>query len=242
MHFDRLSLALRPRPMYEAADLGVRLAQAHAGSAWRCYAPLWGAVTLIALATAPIASWLPWTLLFLAKPWLDRSLLFVFSRAVFGQATTWRDLWQAKRSVWLQDLLSTLTLRRLSGTRSYTQPVWQLEGLRGKARRARVALMLKGQRGPAVWTQLVFAHLEGVLMLALYVLAEWMYPGSGSVMHWINDLPAGTGTLLSSAAYALVVLVLEPYYVAAGFAMYLNRRVELEAWDVEREMRSAFAA
>jgi hypothetical protein len=41
-------------------------------------------------------------------------------------------------------------------------------------------------------------------------------------------------------AYALVVLFLEPFYVAAGFAMYLNRRAQLEAWDVEQELRRAF--
>jgi len=29
--------------------------------------------------------------------------------------------------------------------------------------------------------------------------------------------------------------------VAAGFAMYLNRRVELEAWDIEQELRRACA-
>ena len=34
---------------------------------------------------------------------------------------------------------------------------------------------------------------------------------------------------------------MEPFYVAAGFAMYLNRRVELEAWDIEQEFRRAFA-
>ena len=37
------------------------------------------------------------------------------------------------------------------------------------------------------------------------------------------------------------VLFLEPFYVAAGFAMYLNRRAELEAWDIEQEFRRAFA-
>jgi hypothetical protein len=41
-------------------------------------------------------------------------------------------------------------------------------------------------------------------------------------------------------AYALVVLLLEPFYVAAGFAMYLNRRAQLEAWDIEQELRRAF--
>ena len=41
--------------------------------------------------------------------------------------------------------------------------------------------------------------------------------------------------------YAAVIVFLEPFYVAAGFALYLNRRVELEAWDVEQELRRAFA-
>ena len=51
-----------------------------------------------------------------------------------------------------------------------------------------------------------------------------------------------TGAELAYAfAYAAVVAFLEPFYVAAGFGMYLNRRVELEAWDIEQEFRRAFA-
>jgi len=41
-------------------------------------------------------------------------------------------------------------------------------------------------------------------------------------------------------AYAATVVFLEPFYVAAGFGMYLNRRAELEAWDIEQEFRRAF--
>jgi hypothetical protein len=44
-----------------------------------------------------------------------------------------------------------------------------------------------------------------------------------------------------NCAYPLAALFMEPFYVAAGFAMYLNRRVELEAWDIEQEFRRAFA-
>jgi len=47
--------------------------------------------------------------------------------------------------------------------------------------------------------------------------------------------------LMSSVSYVLAVLFLEPFYVAAGFGMYLNRRAELEAWDIEQEFRRAFA-
>jgi hypothetical protein len=48
--------------------------------------------------------------------------------------------------------------------------------------------------------------------------------------------------LVPAISYALAVLFLEPFYVAAGFAMYLNRRAELEAWDIEQDLRRAFAA
>ncbi len=46
----------------------------------------------------------------------------------------------------------------------------------------------------------------------------------------------------SGGRLCVVVAFLEPFYVAAGFAMYLNRRAELEAWDVEQELRRAFAS
>jgi len=36
------------------------------------------------------------------------------------------------------------------------------------------------------------------------------------------------------------VLFLEPFFVATGFAQYLNRRAALEAWDIEQEFRRAF--
>ena len=46
--------------------------------------------------------------------------------------------------------------------------------------------------------------------------------------------------VVAAAAYAAAVLFLEPFYVASGFAQYLNRRAELEAWDIEQEFRRAF--
>ena len=37
--------------------------------------------------------------------------------------------------------------------------------------------------------------------------------------------------------YAAVILFLEPFYVAAGFGLYLNRRTLLEGWDIEVALR-----
>ena len=60
---------------------------------------------------------------------MDQTILFVLSRAAFGQPTALGDLWNAQRRVWWSQLPLSLTLRRLSPWRSFTQPVYQLEGL-----------------------------------------------------------------------------------------------------------------
>lgn len=247
MRVEGLAVALRPRNQAEACDLGAALVRLHAASLWRCYAPLWLAVTLLALCTVDTFGWLPMLLLFWLKPWLDRSLLFVLSRGVFGEATRWRDLWQARRLVLGGQALRTLFWRRLSPCRAYTQAIEQLEGQRGAARRKRARLLLNDNRGAACALQTAFAHAEGALTYGLFSLLWWFAPESRSadVWDWFFHPSAHAAgelglDLAMASTYALVVLFLEPFYVAAGFAMYLNRRVALEAWDIEQEFRGAF--
>ncbi|MEY4561404.1 MAG: hypothetical protein RLZZ618_681 [Pseudomonadota bacterium] len=241
MQVDAIAVELRPRPMYEAADLGVRLVQAHARSVWATCTPVFIAVILIALSTVTIAPWLPSAIIFWLKPWLDRSVLFVLSRAAFGQSTRFTDLWHAQRTAWWQQLASTLTLRRFSPWRSFTQPAYQLEGQRGKAMRQRRTQLLLRQRGAATLTQFVFSSIEIVVSLGLMTTALWFAPESMRVdlARWFFSDGLFVAGLLASV-YAVVVLLLEPFFVGAGFAMYLNRRVQLEAWDIEQEFRRAF--
>lgn len=242
MHVDALALTLRPRPMAEAADLGAALVRAHARSLWRSVLPVYAALVLLALSTVEIASWLPTLLIFLAKPWLDRSLLFVLSRAVFGQTTRWTDLWQARRRVWAGELLRTLFWLRLSPWRTYVQPIEQLEGQRGRAQRMRRRQLLHGRRGAALGLQIAFAHAETALYLALLSVGFWFAPEGSlrDVFVWLMNDESLSVSVLTTLAYAAVVGLLEPFYVAAGFGMYLNRRVELEAWDIEQAFRDAF--
>lgn len=241
MKVDALTLELRPRAMTEATDLGIRMVQASARSTWRCFAPVYAVVVALAFATMDIAQWLPGLLIFWLKPWLDRTLLFVMSRAVFGQPTRFSDVWRAQRQVWWQRLLVTLTLRRISPWRSYTQPVQQLEGQRGSALHKRCKTLLNDQRTRAGAMQWAFANIELALVSGLLALSAWFsLPGHDAIgMQWLFGGSHAAQWLLT-LAYAAVVLFLEPYYVAAGFAMYLNRRVQLEAWDVEQEFRRAF--
>ena len=244
MQVDAIALHLRPRTMSEATDLGVRLVQANARSVWVTFTPVWAVVAVISLAFGSVATWLPGLIIFCMKPWLDRTLLFVLSRAVFGTPTRLADVWAAQRTVWWQQLLPTLTWRRLSPWRSYTQPARQLEGQRGAALRARGKQLLRGKQGAAFGMHSAFVQLEQLMLIGVIALVVWLAPenASSGVFETLFASGSSTVSMLIAGAYAAIVLLVEPFYVGAGFVMYLNRRVELEAWDIEQEFRLAFAA
>jgi hypothetical protein len=227
----------------EAADLGVRLCQSVARPLFICYMAVALPLMAVALATFEIAPWLPTLLIFWLKPWFDRTILFVLSRAAFGQSTALPDLWQAQRTVWWSQLLRTLTLRRLSPWRSFTQPVHQLEGLRGSKRRQRVQQIRTGRSGPALMLTMSFTFVSLSLTIALLSLAIWFAPTGQEpdLQQIFTDEGQRHFALAQAFGYAFVTLALEPFYVGAGFGLYLNRRIELEAWDIEQEFRRAFA-
>ena len=243
MQIDALALRLRPRTAIEAADLGVRLCQGTARSVYRCHLAVAMPVMVLALASYEIASWLPGVIIWWAKPWLDRTILFALSRAAFGQETRPADVWRAQRQVWWRQLLFTWTVRRLSLWRSLTQPVYTLEELSVTGAHQRVRQIRARNVGSALLMTQAFVMVETALMVSVVSLLFWFAP-SGKDFDIVSMLADESGflPLALPVAYACVVLFLEPFYVAAGFAMYLNRRAELEAWDIEQEFRRAFAA
>jgi hypothetical protein len=240
VQIDALALRMRPRTPMEAADLGVRLCQSAARPVYMCYWTVGLPVVALSLATLEIADWLPALLIWWAKPWLDRTILFVLSRAAFSQPTALGDVWNSQRRVWWSQLPITVTMRRLSPWRSFTQPVYQLEGLPFLKARRRVLQIRRGKTSPAVLMTSAFATAETVLTVAAASLIFWFMPGELNPATVFSEYSSASIALLMTIVYALVVLFLEPFYVAAGFAMYLNRRAQLEAWDIEQELRRAF--
>lgn len=244
MRVEAFSIRLRPRANFEAADLGVRLCQSSAKDVYTCYLSVYVPVVALAFACYEIAAWLPVVILWWAKPWLDRTILFALSRAAFGQRARPTDVWREQRQVWWGQLLRTLTLRRLSPWRSFTQPVYQLEGLRGAGLQARLRQVRAGRTRAGIAILSAFSCAETAVTLALTSLAGWLAPqGSGISLGAVIHALDGTGwlDLVMSIAYAMAIGFVEPFFVAAGFALYLSRRAELEAWDVEQELRRAFA-
>lgn len=226
----------------EAADLGTRLVQSAARDIYSCLLLAAIPVALITAASAELSNWLPSFVLWWSKPWLDRTILFVLSRAAFGQRTSPADLWRNQRQVWWSQLLHTLTQRRLSPWRSLTQPVYQLEGVPLLKAGARVRQIRRNKAGAAFMVTAGYSIAEQALALAMLSLVFWFTPEGETPLQY--DLLTGIlptfVAVVAPIAYGIVVLFLEPFYVAAGFGIYLNRRAELEAWDIEQELRRAF--
>jgi len=241
MQIEAIALVLRPRSIWEGCDLGVRLLQSWFKSVYVCFLAIALPLFAVCLATYPLAQWLPGLLIWLSKPWLDRTILFALSRALFGEASAPADVWGARRSVWWSNI-GFLMLQRLSGSRSFKEPILQLEGLSGRELKERIRQVTLRHRGVARTMTFAFANGELAVFASIMALQVWLGPHlTGTEWTSLADVFGSKEGLFSSMAYAAAVAFVEPFYVAAGFGLYLNRRVELEAWDIEQEFRRAFA-
>ena len=240
MQLDDMTIQVRPRSHREAMDLGLRLVQNY----WRAiYRPLLLVLLPLFVITNLLLSeymWLAGFIIWWLKPLYDRIVLYVLSHAVFGQAPSSRDTLRQLFRLLKTGLFVNLTLFRFAPGRSFTLPVWQLEGLRGKARRERLRILQARASGHAYWLMFICIHMEIILLFSLYGLIYMFLPqdsGFEVLAPFFSDAPPYWAELASNGLYLLAVLIVEPFYVAAGFMLYLNRRTELEAWDVELGFR-----
>jgi hypothetical protein len=75
--------------------------------------------------------------------------------------------------------------------------------------------------------------LSVCLLALLLVPHEWRPESlSGFFRHEVHGASMVWWLLGAGLAY-LAMSVIEPLYVACGFALYLNRRTQLEAWDID---------
>jgi len=243
MRLSDATVVIRPRPTWEAMDLGVLLSQRHR----RLLMTSWAMVTLPVFALLSWGFWDSPTLAVLIfwwlKPAFERLPLYILSKAMFGETPSLKQALQQWPRLLKPQLLASLTWRRLSLHRSFAMPVMQLEGLDGPQRQQRLQVLLQRDAGAARWLTIIGAHLEGALWIGLMVLFYLLLPQQVALdWSWQSLISAASQDWrwlehLTNAFYALVLVVWEPIYVACGFSLYLNRRTVLEAWDIELVFR-----
>jgi len=239
VQLDRIEAIVRPRNPWESIDLGFSMVQRW----WKPLYKVWFAFILPIFLTLYIQFqddlWIMALIIWWLKPWYDRILLHFLSRALFGEQPGIWQILKALPGLFKTRLLLALTFGRFNFARSFNLPVWQLESLRGKVALQRMRLLQRNYRHTAVWLTIVCLHFELVLYLSLFGLLNLMMPVTHTfdffdvILHsealWVE--------ILSIIFSLLILSVVEPLYVAGGFALYLNRRTHLEGWDIELAFR-----
>jgi hypothetical protein len=240
VELEQMGAAVRPRTPWEAMDLGLHMVRRW----WKAILGPWlltvGSFTLAVVLPLQDSPFLAFLLFWLCKPLYDRVPLFVLSQALFGATPRWRETIQALPGLLGRDLPWTF-VHRISLIRSFTLPVRQLEQLRGARARQRTQVLHRQGRSHAAGLTGLFLLLEAVGWLSLLWLVPMLLPQdlSSRLVEHLFETGAMEGWLawVFTGAYIGTVLLLEPFYLAAGFALYLNRRTQLEAWDVELRFR-----
>lgn len=243
MNIDQLSVKLRPRNRWEAADVGFAM-----GRKW--FVPLWLLWLAVAIPFEAVLvliliyglQWHPawvFVLFWWFKPMFEQPLLYFLSRALFGEQLRVRDVLRQWWKVVSPQLLQLLTIRRLSFSRSFDNPVAMLEQLRGKDRKQRLNVLHRRQGSVSVWLHIGCAFIEIILYASFVLLFYTLVPSELDLFDLNDWYESETGWMAWLDAFfnVLAISIVAPFYVSAGFALYIARRGELEAWDIELQFK-----
>jgi uncharacterized protein DUF4129 len=239
VQLDRLAVQLRLRNPGEAIDLGFAMVRTWARAVYAAWLTLFVPLCVLAMLVLPPlwAVVLVWWL----KPALDRVVLHVLAAGVFGDLPRLRDTLRALPRALTPGLIASLTWYRLFLVRSFNLPVWQLERQTGAEARQRRRQLHRRASGYALWLTVACVLFEAVLALSGIALFDLLAPVLDNdefqffqLFSWDNR--SLQGIVVCAMVFAAMTIV-EPFYVAGGFALYLNRRTALEGWDLEVALR-----
>ncbi len=235
MNLDAITVKIRPRNPWEAMDIGFLLAR-------KWYLKLfllWWLTSFPFLLVITVFSFiLPGTtpkwalvLFWLFKPFFELPILSWISRALFDVKWTIRDTIRDVRKHTSFKRVISILFNRFSPFRSFLLPVIMLEGLEGKTRRDRLKLLKGGYEG-AVFLTVAGLCIEVILTFSLMSILYWFIPEE---LRWV-DFGAfifEPDNWLIFLSYVVSCAMFSPLYICSGFMMYISRRVEFEAWDIE---------
>jgi Domain of unknown function (DUF4129) len=253
MKLESLTVELRPRSGWEAMELGSALVRRHAAAIWTPW--LW--LTLPVFAMLCAGAWalgsvaLAWIAMWWLRPVFDRIPVYVLSRAVFGTVPSTGETLRAQMRWGWRTMVGHLTWRRFSPLRAVTLPIDLLEGADGALLSERRRIIGAGASGHAVQLTLmcslfiVTVQVSLLLLILLFVPNEKVPELIDATVGVLGQRPPEWFVLLLLIADYTAMTLIEPFYIGGGFGLYLNRRTQLEAWDVEiafRRMRKRIEA
>jgi hypothetical protein len=255
MRLDRLQLELRSRNAWEAMDLGIALAREHFWLIFKAslisslpYFVVINAIALLfiyldiglisPLGLATVAVW--WI-----KPVFDRIPAYVLSRAAFDATPTLKETIRIHWRGGLGIALQWVFFRRLyDWGRALTLTSDLLEQQTGKARRDRRSVLHGGVAGQSIMLTFFCLMIEWFLVISIFLLAIFLLFSFDQIDEkfkqystLLADSPPLWLDVMFNAMFWLVSIFISVFYMGAGFGLYLQRRTQLEAWDLELSFR-----
>ncbi len=226
-------------------DAGFTLARAH----YTKLVILWMGFSLpVFLFCVFIQVQLGWSLMLFVwwwfKPLYELPVTFYLSRALFSEPLSIRAAWKMTLSQLGKQFTTYLTFARLSTARSMTAGVVFLEQLPRQKRATRIStLMLVPTRHLVLLLSCL--HIEIIISYALITvigglfLSEYMADIDWeAVILFASESQSLTAWVLTTSFTTFVAAALvAPFFVSGGFLIYINRRMQLEAWDIEHRFR-----
>ena len=250
MDLSNLQIALRPRNNWEAFDLGRTLIKGNLGDVYRPWLYLTLPYALIIFGVFHQSPFLGFFVFWFFLPVFERSVIYVLSRAVFGEKPSCKEVIKAFPTEMKKGFFSLHIGWRLSLARSFMMPVWQLEGLKGKARAKRMKVLSgAGVSQNCGWNGLMYLHVEQLVAAGILTLCYFFIPDEikgdipskfadlDAFIYWLEDIPVWLSLFVYSVT-AVSMILIRPFYVAGGFTLYICRRMVLEGWDIELQFRS----
>lgn len=239
MNLDQVTLEIRPRSAWEAVDLGLLMAKRW----WLPMIKIWLLVSfpffIVTLLIPENWFWIGALFMWWIKPVLERPLLHILSHAVFNDLPDTRSTFKLFPSLALKQIFASLTWRRFSPTRCMDLPILQLEGLSGARRQDRLGVLHREDSSPASWLSFMGLALEVFLWIGIISFIWALIPREINI-EWANfffDQESSELHFLQLSIWYLALSLTAPFYVACGFSLYLNRRIKLEAWDIDIAFR-----
>jgi len=234
MDLSQMTAQIRPRNNHEAIDLGFVMVRHW----WRPLFSLWFIVTLPVILLLnlflPDSPYLVIIIFWWLKPLWETTLLHYVAEQLFSNDTDIKPLLKKLPSLLWHQVFSKLLIRRLSLTRSFDMPVGELEKLTGVPRNKRLNILHRTTSSTAIGLTSIALSIENTLIFAFIGLVWLFIPPeltpSINPFEWLNS--PSLNLALCWGWYFSMSLV-APFYVAAGFSLYINRRTVLEGWDIE---------
>ena len=175
------------------------------------------------------------------NPATERVVLHVVASAVFGSRPRLRDTLRSFFSYARNGLI-----RSLLPSFRFSPPC--VRSARPAAReRARAPHRLRSKQlhrrviNQASWLTIVCLLFEAVVFFSLVGLYDLLVPAASqesfNAFEVFQATPDSARDYVVTALFLTALAMIEPLYVAGGFALYLNRRTALEGWDLEVQLR-----